>query len=344
MKIFLVTVLSFFTLSCARVQTLNLKEHAYSERPNHVIWIQIAGFSEEHIPLLRFNVSEAANKTSMEQMDCVGKMWNFNLFELRPEASRSFLSQSNGSKNISGTCEDYAVKPAWSYMQDINYATAIMETGAGTEQSLEKALGCPNNITLDTHKTRFYKMGPEVTPVHKSFHYQDSPEMVQESNKPGMYYDRSCQKGICYSTLSNNFKTVWTSLTKVQRKTFFVVRDFNFQKGLKKKDLSFAKESLLEIDRIVSMLEGQKPGETLIIISGAESLPIEFPLQGKEWSDFEKSGKNIIYKNSSLMSPVMARGAMAENFCGIFEESEMLKRTIYKPEAKKFNWDSVNPF
>ena len=187
-------------------------------------------------------------------------------------------------------------------------------------------------------------MGPEVSSVHKSFHYQDSPEKLQESNKPGMYYDRSCQKGICYSSLSNNFKTIWTSLVKEHRKTFFVVRDFNFQNGLKRKDLSFAKESLLEIDRIVAMLAGQKTGETLIVISGAESLPIEFPRQGKEWSDFEKSEKNIIYRNSTLMSPVLARGAMAENFCGIFEESEMLKRIIYKPEAKKFNWDSINPF
>jgi hypothetical protein len=80
------------------------------------------------------------------------------------------------------------------------------------------------------------------------------------------------------------------------------------------------------------------------MVTGAESLPLEFPLQGKEWAEFEKTGKNVIYKNTSLMSPVLARGPMAENFCGIFDEAEMLKRTIYKPEAKKFNWDSVNPF
>ena len=344
MKRFLLPLFLILTVSCARVQTLNLKTHAYSERPNHVIWIQVAGFSEEHIPLLRFNVSEAANKTSMEQMDCVGKMWNFSLYQLRPEASRSFMSQITGSKNIKGTCDDFSVKPAWSYMEDIRYGVAILEAGATNEQSLEQSLACPNNLTLNLTKNRFYRMGPDSTPAQKAFHYQDSPELIKESMKPGLYYDRSCQKGICYSTLSNNFKTIWTSLLKEQRKTFFVVRDFNFQKSLKRKDLSGAKEVLLEIDRIVAMLEGQKSSEVLVVISGAESLPIEFPLQGKEWSDFEKSGKNIIYKNSSLMSPVLARGAMAENFCGIFDESEMLMRAIYKPEDKKFNWDSVNPF
>lgn len=105
-----------------------------------------------------------------------------------------------------------------------------------------------------------------------------------------------------------------------------------------------AKESLLEIDRIVGSLPVDRAAEMLVIVTGAESLPLEFPQQGKEWAEFEKTGKNVIYKNTSLMSPVLARGAMAENFCGIFDESETLKRVIYKPEGKQFNWDSVNPF
>jgi hypothetical protein len=44
------------------------------------------------------------------------------------------------------------------------------------------------------------------------------------------------------------------------------------------------------------------------------------------------------------MSPVLAVGAMSENFCGIFDESEMLKRVIYKPEEKVFNAELINPF
>ncbi|MBY0413743.1 MAG: hypothetical protein K2Q18_06245, partial [Bdellovibrionales bacterium] len=180
--------------------------------------------------------------------------------------------------------------------------------------------------------------------TQRAFHYQDSPDQVKDSQAPGLYYDRSCQKGICYSSLSNNFKALWSRLVKGRQKTFFVVRDYNFQKALKKKDVSYAKEALLEIDRVVASLQNEKAGELLVIISGAESQPLEFPLQGKEWAEFEKSGKNILYKNSSLMSPVLARGAMAENFCGIFDESEMLKRVIYRPDGKKFSWDSVAPF
>jgi hypothetical protein len=348
MKIFF-KIPSLFALSivlsfgCARVQTLNLEPHEYSERPDHIVWIQVAGFSEEHIPLLRFNISEATHKTNLEQVDCVGKMWNFNLYQLRPEASLSFLSQINGSKNMQGTCEDYAKPSAWTYLEKLNYDTTILENGASNEQTLEKALSCPNNKTIDLSKIRFYKMGLNAETTKKSFHYQDSPEQIKESVGPGLYYDRSCQKGICYSTLSNNFKALWNRVAKDRRKSFFIIRDYNFQKALKKKDLSYAKESLLEIDRIVASLNYEKPGDLLVIVSGAESMPLEFPLQGKEWADFEKNGKNLIYKNTSLMSPVLAKGAMAENFCGIFDESEMLKRAIYKPEGKKFNWDNVSP-
>ena len=344
MNRFYLPLIAVFFLGCARVQTLNLTPHFYSERPNHILWVQIAGFSEEHLPLLRFNVSEASHKTSLEQVDCVGKMLNFNLYQLRPDSGKSFLSQITGSKNIKGTCEDYGSTPAWTYLNDIGYSVGILENGANKEQSLENSLGCSNNKVVDLSKIRFWKMRADSNSTLKTFHYQDSPEQSKAAMTPGMYFDRSCQKGICYSTISNNFKSLWSLMLKESSKNIMVVRDFNFQNALKKKDLSLAKESLQEIDRLVASIPHDRKSEFLIIVSGAESLPIEFPLQGKEWSDFEKSGKNVFYKNSSLMSPVLAYGAMAENFCGIFEETDMMKRIIYKPDGKVFNLDSVNPF
>jgi hypothetical protein len=122
------------------------------------------------------------------------------------------------------------------------------------------------------------------------------------------------------------------------------VGDFNFLKALKKKDISYAKETLQEIERMVSWIKLQKRDDILILITGAESLNIEFPKEGQEWAEFERSGKNVIYKNASLMAPVFATGPMAENFCGLFDESEMLKRVIYRPERNRFSWDMLNPF
>lgn len=333
--------------SCARVQTLNLEKHDYGERPNHIIWFQIAGFSEEHIPLLRFNVPEANYHTNLEKVDCLGKMWNFNLYELRPDSTKSFLSQLNGSKNIKGQCGDFESRPVWDYLSELGYVSTLFESGANDDQSLENALKCPTNRTLDIGKLRYYRMGPEIRDgarSKKSFHYQDSASGVQETMRPGIYYDKSCQKNVCYSSLSNNFKTFWGQLIKEQAQTFFLVRDFNFLKGLKKKDIGYAKESLQEIERIIGWVNAQNRKDILILITGAESLPIEFPKEGKEWAEFERSGKNILYKNSSLMSPVLATGSMSENFCGLFDESEMLKRVLYRPERKQFSWDFLNPF
>lgn len=112
---------------------------------------------------------------------------------------------------------------------------AFLESGAAAEQSLEKSLGCSNNKMINVADMRFYKMSADATGSYKNFHYQDSPDQVTESMKPGLHFDRSCQKGICYSSLSNNFKTLWTRLTKDRLKTFFIVRDFNFQNALRKK-------------------------------------------------------------------------------------------------------------
>ncbi len=331
-------------LGCARTQTLNLVPHQYSERPNHIVWIQLAGFSEEHIPLLKFNVSDAEFKTNLEQVDCVGKMWSFNLFQLRPSAHLSFLSQLTGTKNIQGSCSDFDRAPLWTKLEEIGYSTSILENGAVGSQSLESSTVCSGFKFLNLEKERFFRMGPDLDSSKKSFHYQDSLEQLNQYTKAGLYYDRSCQKGVCYSALSNNFKSLWQQVTKTNSKTLFVIRDFNFQKALLKKDLGLAKESLLEIDRIVGELRKNQNKELLIVVSGGESLPLEFPLQGKQWAEFEKNGKNLFYKSSSLIAPVLASGAMAENFCGIFDEAEMYNRLLYKPNEKKFNWDYLKPF
>lgn len=340
-------VTAIFLLGCARVQTLNMEPHAYSERPRHVLWIQIAGFSEEHLPLLKFNIPDVSNRTNFEKADCFGKVWNYNLYELRPDAGKSFLSQLNGSKNIKGQCEDYQARPIWDFLSDLGYAGSILENGATEDLSLEKSMKCSQAGGFKPEKFRLYRMGPEMTAAGgswvKSFHYQDSAEAIAQNAKPGIYYDKSCQKGVCYSSISNNFKTIWQQGLKDQTSSFFLVRDFNFQKALKKKDIVFAKESLQEIERILNIVQAAKRDDVLILITGAESLNVEFPKEGKEWAEFERSGKNLIFKNSSLMSPVIASGPMAENFCGLFDESEMLKRVMHKPEKKKFSWDLLNP-
>jgi hypothetical protein len=345
MSKFIAAVICVLLIGCARVQTLNLEQHNYSERPKHVFWIQIAGFSEEHIPLLRYNIADAQYRTELEKVDCVGKMYNFNLYQLRPLAHESFLSQELGTKNIKSQCDDYSVKPIWDYFHDLGYASAIFEDGALENQTLEKSFTCSNQSILDFSKIRFYRMGPDISAskIARPFHYQDQLGLLKENLSTGLYYDKSCQKNNCYSTLSNNIKSIWGQFTKEKMQTFFLVREFNYLKALKKKDVGYAKEVLQDIERLLHWIKNQKRDDILVVVSGAESVGIDYPLEGKEWAEFEKTGKNIFYKNSFLMSPVLAVGPMSENFCGVFEESELMKRLLTHPARKQFSWDYINP-
>lgn len=343
-KIFFLALIICFGPGCARVQTLNMQKQFYSERPNHIIWLQVAGLSEDLLPLIKFGSLDATIKTQFEQVSCVGKAWNYNLFELRPSADKSFHSQMVGSKNVKGDCTDFEHKSVWSYLKELGYKVSILENGADTKETLERGKNCSTNQVFNFKEDRLYRMGPELMGDARFFHFQESPEALDQTLLPGIYYDRSCQKGNCYSGLYNNFKTRWQLLLKNQSKTFFLLRDFKLMAALKKKDIVEAKEILLEIERVLSEVRKNKNIDLLLLVTAAESQALDFPLQGKEWADFEQSGKNLFFKNSTLMSPVFAYGAMAENFCGFYENAEIMQRLLLKPERKIFNWDYINPF
>lgn len=339
MKFFLLGIVLLSQIACTRLQTINLKPHYYSERPNHVIWIQIAGLTDQHLPLLRFNNPDTDYRTQFEMSDCIGKMWAYNLFDIRPMASQSFLAQMTSSKNIKASCDDYLKKPTWSYFAEEGYKTSILENGATNDESLEKFLVCGNPKHTDMKNTLMVRMGPDSTSGVGSFHYED-----REDLQGGLYYDKSCQKGLCYSSFFNNAKKILNNLGSTNNRTFYILRDFTYLKALRKKDISRAKEFLQEVDKLLVWVESQKRLDTLVLITGAEGLELDFPKEGKEWSDFERSAKNLVVRNSTLLSTAFARGPMAENFCGLFDETEISKRLLYKPEGKKFSWDVLNPF
>ena len=109
MRIFLFYKLIFLLLvsGCSGSKYLNLKKHTFSQVPKKIIWIQIAGLSEEHIAMNRFNRSNSLELSALEKFTCLGKIWNYNLFDLRPDPSVGFLSQITGSKNFSTGCQNY---------------------------------------------------------------------------------------------------------------------------------------------------------------------------------------------------------------------------------------------
>lgn len=338
MKNFLLVFLLFLQLACTRLQTLNLKPHYYSKRPTNVVWIQLAGFTDQHLPLLRFENPDASYHTQFESADCLGKMWSYNLFDLRPKSASSFLSQITGSKNMQGSCEDFSRKPVWSYLEEEGYRISVLESGATRDESLEKFLACGDVQKNYLKNVSFVRMGPDSKLGVDSFHFQD-----QQKTAPGLYYDKSCQKDICFSSLFNNAKKLMGNIATPGTQNFYLLRDFTYLKALRTKDISRAKEVLHDLDKILSWVDSQKGFDSLVIITGAEGLELDFPKEGKEWAEFERLGKNINMRNSVLLTTVFARGPMAENFCGLYDETEILKRILYKPDRKRFSWDALNP-
>lgn len=336
-------LLVFLTLvSCARVQTLNMKPHSYSTAPDLIVWYYVAGLHADQIPLIKFNAQQTDFKTWFDDVDCNGKMFNYNLYQLRPDSNKSFLAQLLGSKNITNKCEDFD-RTSFVGKMNKNYQFYMVESGIKNENSLDRFATCGGEIQNEIASLRLFKM--TSSPYDKDyFHYQDKSETSDKFINPGVYYDRACQSGTCYSSTFNNIKLVYNYISKGNQPAVLVIRDASYLNALVKKDLNLAREKLFEIDQTLKWLSSNNQFKSLIVLSAGESINVEFPTEGKSWEEFVKSGKGFTFKNSTLSSPVFAKGALAENFCGNFEESEFLNRISTKALNKKLNWDVINPF
>ncbi len=326
-------------LSCARVQTLNMERHTYSERPARVIWVQVPGLTDQQLMLLKLNSKDANDKSAFEKANCLGKMWNFNLFEIQADSKKGLVSQINGSQNIRGTCDDYSQKPVWKYFDEMGYKVATIEQVSTIGESILQAKACGlqeqylgfNDINL--------LMSPQKFTEGREFH-----RLERDWPARGVAFDRACMNGECASTLENNIEDFYQDFSKNNEKTFFLIRTFQLEKAVKSKDLNKVKENLGEIQRIIGSFLKKMKSDTLLVVSGAGGINMEFPQGNSEWMEFEKKGKYLSFKSIDVLSPVFSYGAMAENFCGVYRESELLKRALFIPPRKELNWDYLLPF
>lgn len=326
-------LICLFSISCARVQTVNLKEHSFGRTPETIIWLQIAGLQEEHFAMLRFNLQNSNKVTSFEKSTCLGKAWAFNLYDLRPSIKNSFLSQVVGSNNIKSSCDDYAMAPFWKTSDEKVYSVGVFEIGVNEQDSLASSKSCNQREKFWNDPT-YWVMRPQL-PGTKTFHYQE--EVGIEDGQ--VYYDKSCKGRICFASPLVNVKKVWERFSTKSGKKVFIIRDQSYLNALMKKDISAAREMLDELEKIHFWFYEtfKSRSSTLLLVSSSNPREFEFPKDGKEWADFEKSGKHIIFRNSNLISPVFASGASSENFCGVYNENEIGPRIFWKPERKKID-------
>ena len=338
LNILYIFIISLY-LGCTQIHTLNLVDQNYNNSPREIVWLQVAGLDEEHLAMLRFSYDNSKKVTSFETMPCIGKMWNYNFFEIRPKARNSFITQITGAKNIKNTCDDYEKKPFWKFFGLSDFHVGVIEVGSRKNESFEEAWSCGTkgkNFTEDMTLWRMYKS--ESTPTNKQFHYQE--------NIPGekqIYYDKSCENDTCYSTLFENTKSIYKRF-KQSKDRILIIRNFSFRNYLKAGNILRAKDELSEIDKIINyFIQMQRlKKDLMVILTTAENIPIELPRKGREWIKFQKSGKNILFRNPSLMSSVFVSGPGAQNYCGFFEESELSKRILWEPDVQKIKFNLFN--
>ena len=327
--------------SCAQVTSLNLKKHSFGILPTKIIWFQVAGLEEEQIAMLRFDKS-AQNRTSFEKNTCMGKTWSYNLFDLRPKGQSSFLSELTGKNNIKLNCEDTEHRPIWSYLGPNGYNTGILEIGANKEQSLMSLNQCGENGLVFLSSLYFWSRS-EPTPGSATFHYNDPVPM--EPNQ--FVYDRACTGKVCRSTIYDDVKAVYDRFRYVSKKHMIIVRDFSYLESLEKKDMVKAKEILKDLERSYdyALKVSEDFSDVLVLFTTADGRYIDLPAQGKDWYEFEKKGSGAQVKSQPrLTNLVLATGARAENFCGIYESQEVFTRILTGPKQQGLELKVINPF
>lgn len=325
---------------CAQVTSLNLKKHEFGLLPTKIIWFQVAGLEEEQLAMLRFHES-GNRKTSFEENICVGKTWNYDLYDIRTPAQASFLSQMTGKKNIKMNCEDAALRPIWSYLSSHGYNTGIFETGTPDSDGILRMKECGEKGEKFLSSLTIY-LRKLPSPEAKTFHY--SEEIPMKENE--IYYDRSCTKSECFSSISEDFKAIYQRLRRYSQKNVLIVRDFSYLNALEKKDFKLARKILsdLEIAYAEALSYSRASNDFLILLTTGDSRFVDMPNQGKSWYEFEKTGVGAQVKRSKLTNLVLASGARAENFCGMYDNSKIFERILSGPKQQGLELKIINPF
>lgn len=325
---------------CAQVTSLNMQPHEFGTLPTKIIWFQIAGLEEEQLAMLRFQYA-GERKTAFEESTCIGKSWNYNLYNLRNPAEASFLSQLTGKKNIKMTCEDTALRPVWSYLSGNGYNTGIFEIGASKQQSLVSLNECGEQGLVFLSSLYFW-LRKEPVAGAQTFHYREAIPLAPNQ----LTYDRTCDKQGCFSTITDDFKSLYQAFRKVSGKHLMIVRDFSYLAALEGKDIVKARVILSDLERSVAdaMVNIKNSNDYLVLVTSGDSRFVDMPDQGKQWFEFEKKGANPQMKRTKLTNLVMATGSRSENFCGMYEDSQIFERLLSGPKQLGLELKFINPF
>lgn len=324
-------------ISCSPTPTINKKVVNFDSYPQHIIWMQIDGISEEILTLLKFRMPRTDLFLSFEQATCTAKMWTYTLSDIRPSIVDSFNAQFFGTKNTPILCNYSQTRP-WRYLSQEGHAISVFEDFDNPASSLSTLVRCLEPQAEERRKNLIWppiiwKMAPSSSSQEIGFHYLDKElPMI-----PGTYYDKSCRENVCYSSSLSNVQFTYEKFRAKNKKSFYLFRHIGLSASILKKDFTHSFEILNELEKILSFFQSftKNNDDTLIVVSGSAPYLFEYPVQGKNWGNLEQIGPINLFKEKSLLSSLWAMGPKSWNFCGFYEESQLLERMFYSISPKE---------
>ncbi len=308
--------------SCSRVKTINLKNHSFNNYPSNLVFIQIPGLSEEHMGYLHFKNLNFNAQTELEKYSCFGKMWSYNMMTVTPDIDDQLLTQLNGYSLPSNSCEKYQRRAIWDVLNGSGYSSSVIYRGK-----------TPKFKEIDKCNTNFYKntrlfvsgAKEKVASDKETFHFQQK----KEYQKGSTYYDKSCKRDKCFSTTTDLFNHVLTAMNDSNRR-FINIVDYELLNILNKQDVKGFTSYMSNLNNFLIQVRKRisKTNDYLIVVSSASPKAIDWKRINKKW----RSIPIATNKKSQLMSPVWADGALAENFCGLYLESDLNRRFFWRSE------------
>ena len=156
--------------------------------------------------------------------------------------------------------------------------------------------------------------------------------------KGTVYYDKSCNRNTCRGDMLESIKNVFSNFAAKESFTLFIIKDHTYAKAIRERKIKKARAILSKLEELYFYFNTKFKANRnpLILVTSSAVRNIELPSAGRDWKTFERNGKKVLFRKNSLMSYALASGPGAENFCGIFEESEILRRIIWRPENRKW--------
>ena len=107
------------------------------------------------------------------------------------------------------------------------------------------------------------------------------------------------------------------------------MRDFSFYQAVIGNNFKKVYRSLENLTRMLRMANSNKESdEIMVLMTSSATFLFGLPEQGYKWKSVDSLLKNLKFKKKSLMSTVWVKGPSAKNFCGVYNESDILEKML----------------